>query len=1332
MKVEKFTNSDRAMSGVLPGLGVLLMLLLFGTSTTYAQTLCPLACNDLVQVSLDDDCSVAITPDMMLEGQGTDPSCDYTVTVLAANGLPIPGSPVVTGTYIGQKLKVRVNLGANSCWGQVLIEDKLPPRITCPDDITITCYDAREFPLPPATDNCGIPVTVKELSDSVSDTGCNDPYSAVRTITWQATDKSGNKSAICDQVIYYSRINIDSLVFPRNKDDVEDPALLCEDSNPNVLLGGWDLNNNNYPDPTETGTPTLFGYNIFPNKSYCELNATFTDTRLDICENSFKVLRRWVVLDWCTGRLREDIQIIKVVDKNGPIVAAPDEVTISADPYTCTATYEVPPPIVIFDCSSEVTWTVDYQLAFPGGQPTGVWINDNVRYVGNKVFIDDLPIDSSWIRYTVVDDCGNITYANNEVVVKDFEPPVAVCDEFTVVTLTTGGVAQIFATTFDDGSHDNCTDILFDARRMTAGCGASLTNWTTAVNFCCQDVGKDIMVSLRVTDTNGNSNTCMVTVRVQDKIDPKITCPANITINCDEDYKNTTLTGTATAVDNCGTPAVTFTDAGTLNQCNLGTITRTWKATDQGGRFATCTQRIVVENDDPFTSTDINWNTAPNRTLNGCIDIDTDPSVTGKPTWTSDQCDLIAATYSDQVFTIVDSACFKILRTWTVIDWCQFDQNNPVYGIWQRTQVIKLNNTVKPTFASCADVTVCAYGENCNGFVEIKPVVTDDCTPENLLVWKWRIDFQDGTFKTGTTRDASGTYPVGKHKVSFSVEDKCGNIGTCTYFMTIKDCKKPTPYCLGEITTVIMPSSGNIAIWARDFDKGSFDNCTPQNQLIFTFNGEFPVPSKINEEHYFKGNGLLATAAEYNAGTAQIWIPATKTSGKLFACNNLGINNLQMWVVDQAGNQEYCTVKINIQANPGACGNISGGNIVSGNISTPNHEEVKDVIVSLIANESFVGKTDENGTFAFSGLKSGTQYNLSADNNVNWTNGVSTLDLVIIQRHILNTQKLSNPYLFIAADANNDQKISAADLVDLRKLILGVSPNLPKNKSWRFADASQTFADPEKPWPFKENLSVNFEGNQIAGLDFKAVKIGDVNNSVSLQLAGNNAEPRSGKVLKLEAGQQSFEAGSRIIVPIYAGEDADMTGMQFTMNFDASKLNLIGIVSGTLDISDDNVNVVDGKVATSWAGLSAVKATKGDEMFALVFESIADGNISGNLSLNSDIVKSEAYDSDLEVMKIELSFRNADKTNGIELMQNVPNPFEVSTVIEFVLPETQTATLKVYDITGKVVYSKSKEYVKGNNQVTLTSAELGTVGILYYQLEANGFTSTKKMIVMNR
>ena len=267
----------------------------------------------------------------------------------------------------------------------------------------------------------------------------------------------------------------------------------------------------------------------------------------------------------------------------------------------------------------------------------------------------------------------------------------------------------------------------------------------------------------------------------------------------------------------------------------------------------------------PFTGTDINWNPVSNKTLTGCIDIDTDPSKTGKPSWTSDQCDLIASTYSDQVFTIVDSACFKILRTWTVIDWCTFDQNNPYQGgIWQYTQVIKLNNTVKPVFAACADVTVCAYGENCNGFVDLKATATDDCTPEEKLVWKYAIDLNnDGTINTtGTTNNASAIYAVGKHKITWTVEDKCGNLSTCSYLFTVNDCKKPTPYCLSEITTVIMPSSGSIDIWASDFDKGSFDNCPGTLKISFSAN--------VND---------------------------TK---RTFNCDNLGINNLQMWVTDVA------------------------------------------------------------------------------------------------------------------------------------------------------------------------------------------------------------------------------------------------------------------------------------------------------------------------------------------------------------------------------------------------------------------------------------------------
>lgn len=53
----------------------------------------------------------------------------------------------------------------------------------------------------------------------------------------------------------------------------------------------------------------------------------------------------------------------------------------------------------------------------------------------------------------------------------------------------------------------------------------------------------------------------------------------------------------------------------------------------------------------------------------------------------------------------------------------------------------------------------------------------------------------------------------------------------------------------------------------------------------------------------------------------------------------------------------------------------------------------------------------------------------------------------MIQRHILDIQSFTSPYKLIASDANNDGKISASDLTDLRKLILGTTNELPKNES---------------------------------------------------------------------------------------------------------------------------------------------------------------------------------------------------------------------------------------------------------------------------------------------
>ena len=98
------------------------------------------------------------------------------------------------------------------------------------------------------------------------------------------------------------------------------------------------------------------------------------------------------------------------------------------------------------------------------------------------------------------------------------------------------------------------------------------------------------------TDNCGNASTCVQTITVQDITAPVITCPADITVNC-EDPSVPAATGTATATDNCdAAPVITFARCYYTGSCAGNyVITRTWTATDNCGNASTCVQTITVQ-----------------------------------------------------------------------------------------------------------------------------------------------------------------------------------------------------------------------------------------------------------------------------------------------------------------------------------------------------------------------------------------------------------------------------------------------------------------------------------------------------------------------------------------------------------------------------------------------------------------------------------------------------------------------------------------------------------------------------------------------------------------
>ncbi len=125
--------------------------------------------------------------------------------------------------------------------------------------------------------------------------------------------------------------------------------------------------------------------------------------------------------------------------------------------------------------------------------------------------------------------------------------------------------------------------------------------------------------------------------------------------------------------------------------------------------------------------------------------------------------------------------------------------------------------------------------------------------------------------------------------------------------------------------------------------------------------------------------------------------------------------------------------------------------------------------------------------------------------NTDPLNGVTTHDLLLISRHILGLQLLDSPYKILAADANQDGKVSVLDIVTLRKLILGITDELPNGKSWRFIPYDYVFPEPTDP--FQEFVPEYVEipatmDITLWGLDpvlFKGIKIGDVDFSANPQ-----------------------------------------------------------------------------------------------------------------------------------------------------------------------------------------------------------------------------------------
>jgi len=441
-----------------------------------------------------------------------------------------------------------------------------------------------------------------------------------------------------------------------------------------------------------------------------------------------------------------------------------------------------------------------------------------------------------------------------------------------------------------------------------------LCGYSELVRFCCADqaIGGGA-VSIRVMDKWGNYNECSDTVDIQNKIPPKIECPLDIEVVCtDNRLDDLTLLndifGVAHITENAcveGPQPLDFED--NRNECGIGYIIRTY---DDG--LLSCLHTIKVI--DTINMTNFEVIDPEPLYIDTCVNnLDLDPERLDpiyRPQFTGQrQCGEFWVGYEDDRFDVDlagENACYKIVRKWLILDEC--DSLN-IDTLYEYDQSIVVTNTIAPTIVNNSEDEACTNDGNCDtDMITLDVSFSDDCTPDDELVWRWSIDYHcDGV------EDFSGTGAgprllltrldsVGMHKISVIVSDGCGNETSLVHEYDIKACENPLAKC----QALTMP----LHFFPEPPDYLTIDGDTSYVQTTFDLDedgvDEGGFVYMCSEAVWFSTDSI-ASSHPCDLPLTYSFSPDPTDTIRCFSCQHLCEPQVvEIYVTDSEGNQDMC------------------------------------------------------------------------------------------------------------------------------------------------------------------------------------------------------------------------------------------------------------------------------------------------------------------------------------------------------------------------------------------------------------------------------------------
>jgi hypothetical protein len=476
------------------------------------------------------------------------------------------------------------------------------------------------------------------------------------------------------------------------------------------------------------------------------------------------------------------------------------------------------------------------------------------------------------VRYILQDASGNADTCTFKVNVSDIQKPVITCTND--VTASAGQKCNVKIPNLQPTAIDNCSpnNLVFSYKINGA---TSIPNSTQLIDSVRFNVGVST-VKFFVKDASNNTDSCTFKVTVTENIAPTIVCPSDLTVStsdstCTAFLKNIPL---PTIADNCDLAAnlkLSFTTSGaTVSSANgnvngkffeKGTTTVTYKVTDFSNNETTCSFKITVKD-----------TKAPKITCPNNITVNTSDStcyaiVSGQNPVFSDNCSATLSYNITGQTTANGNGIFSNIQlnggqnkvTYKATD-LDGNASTCFYNIF-------IKDAIAPKIICPANVTANTGADNCIvSLSNLDPTTSDNCTILNL-----NFSSTGATVYTNEIGSASNkVFEKGINNLTYKTIDGQGNLATCNFTLTVLDITQPIISCKNKLEKNL-DNTGNLTVDASLFDLGSFDNCTPSSELIFSL------------------------------------------SKSKFDCTNIGDNALIFSVKDQSGNVSTCNTVLNVK-----------------------------------------------------------------------------------------------------------------------------------------------------------------------------------------------------------------------------------------------------------------------------------------------------------------------------------------------------------------------------------------------------------------------------------